>query len=248
MSYLFNTILYKPFLNALVALYTTVALHDLGLSIILLTIIIRFILFPLFQKSIHHQTVMQQLQPKIKVVQEKHAKDREAQAKALMELYKEHDINPFSGFLFILIQLPILIALYQIARNSLREGFFSGLYPFLHAPAVFAPSFFGLINLQERNIILVILTAAAQFLQGKLSLPQGHGGTLSQAERMSRQMVYMAPLLTVFIFFNLPSAVVLYWFTTSVFSIFQQLFINRKLRHGKLGTLPQTINQPPRLQ
>jgi len=230
MAYLYNAILYQPLLNALIFFYNTVAGHDLGLSIIFLTILIRLILFPLFHKSAHHQVKMQRLQPHVKKIQELHKDDREKQTKALMDLHKEHGINPLSGFLLILIQLPILITLYQIVLRSLKPGTITGLYSFIAVPDKIYPTFLGLINLSQRSILIVCLAALAQYLQAKLSiasLPKGKD--LSQAEKMQRQMVFLGPVLTITLFFNFPAAIGLYWCVTSLFSAAQQLIVNKQL-------------------
>src|SRR5438128_1291763 len=117
---LYNWIIYQPILNALVFLYQTVAFHDLGLAIILLTVLIRLLLYPLFHKGVRYQMVMQHLQPQIKKIQDAHKGDYEKQTQALMALYKEHEVNPFSGFLLILVQLPVLIALYHVFLSTAK--------------------------------------------------------------------------------------------------------------------------------
>jgi len=243
MAYIYNLILYQPLLNALIFFYNTIALHDLGLSIIFLTILIRAILYPIFQKSVRHQTVMQRLQPKLKKIQEDHKNDREKQTQAMMALYKEHKINPFSGFLLLLVQLPILIALYQIFIRSLKPNFLVGLYGFVPAPASIHATLFGLINLDQRSILMVGLAALAQYFQAKLALPKVSSGQApTAAEKMSRQMVFMGPVLTLVIFYGFPAAVSLYWFVTSLFSIFQQIIINKQLAHGEMGDADKKNN------
>src|SRR5687767_12153083 len=108
MRYLFHELLYQPLFNALVFLYENVTFGDIGIAIILLTIIIRLILYPLFRKSIRNQMLLQRIQPMVKRIQEEHKENREKQAKALLELYREHKVNPFSGILLLFVQLPIL--------------------------------------------------------------------------------------------------------------------------------------------
>src|SRR3989344_8878862 len=125
MTYFYDHIIYYPILNALVFLYNTIAFHDLGIAIILLTILVRVILYPLFHKSARHQAISQRLQPEVKKLQELHKHDKKKQTEAIMELHKEHGINPFSGFLLLLVQLPILIALYQILSASMKPEFLS---------------------------------------------------------------------------------------------------------------------------
>ena len=238
MSFLYQTIFHQPLLNALVFLYQTVAFHDLGLSIIFLTTVIRLVLFPFFQKSAYHQTVMQRLQPKLKKIQDDHKHDKQKQTEETLRLYKEHNVNPFFGFLFILAQLPVLIALYQIFWKISSPEALVGLYSFVHAPAVLDSSFLGLINLSESSILMVSLAAIAQFFQGKLSLPKTEpGAAQSIAQKMGQQMVFMGPLLTVLLFWKLPAALSLYWVVNSIFGIAQQIIINKKLENGKLGEL-----------
>lgn len=221
MSDLFHKILYQPIFDVLVFLYQ--CLGDLGIAIIVLTVLIRVVLFPLFYKGAKDQAVLQRLSPKIKEIQISHKNNREKQASALMGLYREHRVNPFSGFLLILIQLPILIALYRVFMNgfSIEAGFSDS-------------SFLGLIDLSKKSAIIVGLAAVAQYFQGKLSIIKNEKPfkELTSVERMGRQMVYFGPILTIIFlyFFNLPSAVGLYWLTTSLFSVVQQIIINKRLK------------------
>lgn len=239
MIFLYNTILYYPLLNALIFFYNTIAFEDLGLAIIFLTILIRLLLFPLFHKSARHQTIMQGLQPHLKKIQEDHKGNREKQAQATMAFYKERGINPFSGFLLILIQLPIMIAIYQIFLKSLDPGALMGLYGFVSAPTAIKTMFLGLINLKGKSILMVALAALAQYFQGKMSLPQVKGGEASSpAERASRQMVFLGPVITLIVFYGLPAAISLYWLVATIFSIFQQKFINKQIADAAtLGTI-----------
>ncbi|MEK7168190.1 MAG: YidC/Oxa1 family membrane protein insertase [Patescibacteria group bacterium] len=217
---LFNKILYQPLFNVLVFLYQY--LGDLGVAIIILTVLIRVVLFPLFYKGAKDQAIMQRLAPKIKEIQTNHKNNREEQAKALMGLYREHKVNPLSSFLLILVQLPILIALYQVFMKGLVGPDFLDL------------NFLGLIDLSKKSAIIVGLAAVAQYFQGKLSIIKSEKlfKDLTPVERMGRQMIYLGPILTIIFlyFFNLPSAVGLYWLTTSLFSVIQQIIINKRLK------------------
>ncbi len=237
MSSIFNTILFQPLLNILVGFYNTVAFHDLGLSIVFLTIFIRLLLYPLFHKSMRQQRILQALQPKIKDIQKKHADDRVKQTEAMMALYKEHGTNPFSGIGFLLLQLPVLLALYKLFLNGLNPENLAQLYSFVHRPEFLNATFFGLINLNEPSILLVVLAAALQYFQGKLALPKKHPGELSSAEKIGRQMLFIGPVLTLLIFAKLPAAVGLYWVVTSIISIIQQIVVNRDTHGTKLGTI-----------
>ncbi|MEK7546945.1 MAG: YidC/Oxa1 family membrane protein insertase [Patescibacteria group bacterium] len=228
---LYRLIIYQPILNALIFLYETIAFYDFGLAIIFCTILIRLILYPIFHKSAKHQMVMQKIQPKIEKIKEVHRDNKEKQLKATMDLYHEHGVNPFSGILLLFVQLPVLIALYQIFFDKLTPEILSAnLYSFLDAPGTFNTSFLGLINLEHSSILMVSLAAILQYFQGKMMLPKIEKGRKpSAAESIGRQMVYLAPVLTLLIFARLPAAISLYWAVSVVFSIFQQIIINRQL-------------------
>lgn len=228
---LFRTILYIPLLNALVFLYETVALQDLGIAIILMTLAIRIILYPLFGKAVRHNLALQRIQPKVKKLQDEHKHDRVKQGEELMRLYKTEGVNPFAGFFILLIQLPILIALFQLSINIVKPDALASLYSFIPSPdGPLNTVFLGLINLSEPDIFMVVLAAVAQFVQGKLSLARAPQKTkdLSPMEQVGRQMVYVAPVMTLVLFANFPAAIGLYWLTTTLASIVQQWLINRE--------------------
>ena len=229
---LYHLILKYPILNLLIFFYQTIAFHDLGLAIILVTLFIRLILYPFFHAGAKQQILMQRIQPHVKRIQEQHKNDREKQAQALMELYKEHGVNPFSSILLLVIQIPILIALYRIVLSHLNGAALTGLYSFVPAPATINSTFLGIINLQAKNFWLVLVAAILQYIQARLAIwrdPQ-NTAALSAPEKMARQMAFIGPLITIIIFYNLPAAVGLYWLTTSAFSIIQQVIVNRHLR------------------
>jgi len=156
-SFLFNEALYRPLFNGLIFLYNAIPPHDFGAAIILLTIIIRLILYPLNQKAITSQKALSQLQPQVKELQAKYPTDKVKQSQLLMELYKKNNINPASGCLPLLIQLPILIALYRVLLNGLKPESLSALYSFVSQPGLIDPMFLGLINLAKAYIPLAIL-------------------------------------------------------------------------------------------
>lgn len=234
MSGLFFKILYQPLFNALIFLYENISFYDFGIAIIILTILIRLILFPLFFKGAKDQAILQRLAPKIREIQKNHKHDKEKQTKAILEVYKEHKVNPFSNFLLILIQLPILIALYRVFLQGFSSEAVKDLYSFIPPPASIDHFFLGIIDLSKTNFIIAIVAALIQFLQSRLLVPKNTKpfNELSTAEKMGQQMLFIGPLLTFFFlyFLNLPSAIGIYWLTTSLFSVIQQLIINKSLR------------------
>src|SRR3990167_5608002 len=122
MKNLFHTLLYQPILEVLIFIYKAIAFRDLGIAIILLTVFIRFLLLPFFYRGAKDQTTIQKLQPLVKKIQQDHKDNKEKQTQALLELYRQHRINPFSSFLLLIIQLPILIALYRVFLTGLSDN------------------------------------------------------------------------------------------------------------------------------
>lgn len=227
---MFNDFFYQPLLNTLIFLYQTVSFYDFGIAIILLTLLVRIVLFPLFYKGSKSQTIIQRLQPALKKIQHDHKGNREKLAQATMELYKKNKVNPFSGILLLVVQLPILFALFKLFQ-SLSNLPLDNLYSFVSRPEYLNPQFLHLIDLGKSNIFIVILAAIAQYFQGHLALPKiEKGKELAPAEKISRQMVLFGPFITVVFLISLPSALGLYWFATSVFSVIQQLYINKKIK------------------
>lgn len=232
----FTIIFYQPILSFLVFLYNTAAFKDIGVAIILLTIIIRLILWPLTNKAIKSQKELQSLQPKLEEIKKK-TTSKEEQARATMALYKEHKINPFSSCLPILIQLPFLIAVYQVFRDGLSNKL--GLvYSFISKPETINTVSFGFVDLSEKNIYLAILAGAAQFWQGKMMLAKNKAAKNnsvasiskdeSMAAIMNKQMTYMMPVLTVFIGATLPGGLTLYWLVITLLTALQQFIILKK--------------------
>ena len=238
MAYLYTTLIHQPLLNLLVFFYNTIAFQDLGLAIIFLTILVRLILFPLFQKSMRTQTIMQELQPHVKRIQAEHKKDLKKQSESMMALYREHKVNPFSGFLLLIVQLPLLIALYQVFGSNFDPKVFTELYSFVHVPANFHQSFLGLINLGNRNMLIVASAAIAQYFQGKVSFRGVQkGAEMNPAQGAAKTMIFVGPVITFTFLLYLPAAVGLYWLVTSLFTIGQQLIINKTLKDGKMGKI-----------
>jgi len=229
LTLLYNEILFRPLFNGLIFLYNVIPGHDFGVAIIVLTVIIRFILYPLNQRAIKSQKEMQAIQPKVKEVQQKFKNDRGKQGQALMQLYKEHKINPASGCLPLLVQFPLLIALLSVFRNGLNPNKLSELYRFVARPDVLNSMFLGFIDLSKANIYLAILAGVAQFIQSKMIAPKTNAsGGQDFASAMNKQMLYIFPALTVFIAASLPAGLGIYWIAMTVFGIVQQYFVLKK--------------------
>lgn len=217
MAGLFQSYVYGPILSVLVFIYQTLAFNDLGTAIIILTVFIRIILFPLFYKGAKDQAIMQRLQPHIKRIQEEHKENKEVQAKELLELYKKHNFNPFSGIFLLLIQIPVFIALFKLFGKELQNSAF-------HDHLLF-----GIFDLGSKGLILPFIAAMLQYAQGKLSMPKTTTTDSNPLASMGKTMVIVGPILTLIILGNLPAALSVYWITSSLFSVVQQVYINKKL-------------------
>ncbi|MDD5110286.1 MAG: YidC/Oxa1 family membrane protein insertase [Patescibacteria group bacterium] len=235
MRQLFYLILYQPIFNLLVLIYQYTPGHDLGVSIILLTVLFKLVLYPLTAKSLKIQRQMQLIQPQINALQQKYKGQKELLSKELMELYKREKVNPFSSCLPLLIQLPFLIAVYQVFITGLKPGELTGLYAFVQNPGPLNAIAFGFLDLaQPKNWILAGLAGLAQFWQAKMTVtkkPVVHGGGAKDedmAAAMSKQMLYLMPAMTVFISYSLPTGLALYWLAMTLLTVGQQYLMLRK--------------------
>jgi len=186
---------------------------------------------------------MQELQPKIKALQEKYKNDKEKQSRALMEFYKENKANPLSGCLPMVVQLVFLIAIYRVLFNISSAGLVvntNDLYSFVGNPGQINKMFLGIIDLASAinlgnlawkdapHVILVVLAAGSQYFQTKMLManqPAGKPEKEKQADFsqiMSKQMLFLGPLLTLFIGVKFPAGLALYWLASTVFMIAQQ--------------------------
>lgn len=233
MMYLFQEIFYRPILNFLVFLYNIIPGHDLGVAIILLTIVIKLILHPLSLKSLKSQKELQDIQPKIDALKEEHKDNKEALAKATMDLYKEHKINPFSSCLPLLIQLPFLLAVYQVFRDGLASRL-DLVYSFVYRPEMINAFSFGFVDLSKPNVILAVLAGVAQFWQAKTMMAKQPKKVETNPKQpdistmMSKQMLYLMPAVTIFIGVSLPGGLTLYWFVLTMLTALQQWLMFRK--------------------
>ena len=227
----FNTVLYQPLFNALVFLYQHIPGNDFGIAVIVLTVLIRFLLYPVMFKSLKSQKQMQELQPKVQEIKQKFKDNKQEQSKAMMELYQKEKINPFGGCFPLIIQMPILIALYRVFWKGFQPEQLNFLYSFIPSPGQIDPSFLGILDLSNPSIFLALVAGVAQFFQGK-TLSSKVVGQKAQAgqfsQMMQKQMIYFFPFFTVLILWRMPAAIGIYWIITALFSIFQQRIINKK--------------------
>jgi YidC/Oxa1 family membrane protein insertase len=273
MMQLLTVIFYQPLLNLLVLAYNLIPGHDLGLAIIAVTILIKLVLYPFSLKSIQSQKAMQELQPKLDALKLKFKDDKEAQAKEMMLLYKNEKVSPFSSCLPLLIQLPFLIAIYQVFRTGLSNGSLGLVYPFIANPGHINPIAFGFLDLSKPQWVLALLAAVIQFWQAKMLVnkkpevpgyknaaifnPQGiptpgliaNSGAKDEnmMAMMNKQMTYLMPAMTLIIGFSLPGGLALYWVAMTLVMVAQQYlafnFHNKKQTVEVIDKAP-TANNP----
>lgn len=196
-----------------------------GISIILLSIVVNFALYPLTRKSFKSMQEMKNLQPEIKKIQEKYKKNPQKLNKEIMGLYKEHKVNPFGGCFPMLLQMPVFVALY----NGLSKFIDLKNAQFLWIKDLAAPDSVRLGFVAGANVhILPILMAIVMYVQQKISYPQTQAGLSEQQVQQQKMMATMMPFLFGFIFYNFPSGLVLYWFVNTLIMTGQQMLLIKK--------------------
>ncbi|MBX4210605.1 YidC/Oxa1 family membrane protein insertase [Candidatus Parcubacteria bacterium] len=239
MKALLTAIFYQPLYNGLIFLMHILPWADAGIVIILFTFIVRLILFPLSKKAVETQLQMKKLEPHLNALKEKHKDDRAAHAQATMQLYKEKGVNPFSSFLLLIIQIPIVFALYRIfLKSGLPLVDQKLLYSFVAHSAKVANNmyFLGLVDISHKSFWLALLAAITSFIQIRFSVPpiptKANNPSLRDdlARSMNLQMRFMFPVIMFFIAYSISGAIALYLITTNVFTIGQELYVRRKMR------------------
>lgn len=245
---MFRTLIFDPLYNILILILDVVPWADLGLAIVILTILVKLALFPLSIKSVRTQQMMKKVEPEIKALQEKYKDDRQTQAMEMMALYKKYNIKPFSSFLVILIQLPIIFGLYYVfLRSGLPVVDMSIVYDFIKPPTEINHIFLGVIDITERSIWLSLLAAITQFLHARLTFKKNKEAQQESAgddsfkatfaKTMGTQMQYVFPILVFFISYGLFSAIALYWATSNIFHIGQEYYVKRKFKQKEDNTV-----------
>lgn len=233
----FYAFIFEPLYNALIFLVSTVPYADVGIAVITLTIIVKFLLFPLSLKAVKTQLSMRLLEPKINQIKEKYKSNREEQAKKMMELYRTEGVNPFSSIATLLIQLPIIFGLYWIlVKGGLPDINFDFLYAITPVPETLNMRFLWVEDISEGSIILALLSGVTQFFQIKLAMPEikKRGANPSMKDDLARsfqlQMRYVMPVIVVGVAYVISAAIALYWTTSNLFAIGQELYMRRRLK------------------
>lgn len=238
LSSFWNAVFYRPLYNLLLIGVTVMPNADVGLAVIAITILVKLILFPLTQRSIESQMKMKALEPEINRIKET-VSDKAEASRQTFALYKEKKVSPFSSCLLILVQLPVIIALYMVFMHGFDSVPF-GPYSFVHAPETFNMRFLGLFDLAKKSIVLAIVAGLTQFIQGWLAQKrtgkpaEGTNAAAKFSQTLQTQMTYVLPIMITFIAYQVSAAVALYWITSNIVTIGQELYTIKKLKGGKI--------------
>ena len=205
------SMLAKPLLHSLKFFYGYT--HNYGLAIIIITIILKLLFFPLTHKSYKSMKEMQKLQPKMTALREKFKNDRDAMNKAIMELYQTHKVNPMGGCLPMLVQIPVFFSLYKALMFSVELR---------HAPFMF---WITDLSGKDPYYVTPVIMGATMFIQQKM--------TPSTMDPMQAKMMLALPVVFTFMFLSFPSGLVLYWLVNNILTIAQQVYINKSLREAE---------------
>jgi YidC/Oxa1 family membrane protein insertase len=197
--------------------------HSWGLAIILLAIFLNIILFPLTVKSFQSMQKMQALHPQMEKLKTQHKDNPQKLNKEIMELYKKYKINPFSGCLPMLLQMPIFIALYQALMKSieLRHTKFLWINDLSAPDAVKIPINLPIVG-NSINILPLVMVAA-MVVQQKMSTKTAGAAVSEEQKQQQKMMLIIMPIMFGFIFYNMPSGLVLYWVINTSLTIVEQM-------------------------
>jgi len=252
-----HTVFYQPIFNLLILIVLIMPNRDLGLAIIVMTFVIKMAMWPLTQKALKSQRAMAVLQPKVAALKAEYKTDQEKLGKELMALYAKEKVSPATSCVLVLVQLPVMIALYRALMHGVGVGTndMNVLYSFVPHDLVLKPTLLGLMDLSKRSIPLALAAGVAQFVQGWLTVRQTQphqppGSTDEETMAMvNKQMMYMMPIVTVFIGWKMPAGLSLYWFVMTSLAALQQYLLVKPFmsflnRTPKLETPPAPPTPP----
>lgn len=248
---MYHTFVFQPLYNGLVGIMDAFPWADVGVAVIIFTIIVKLILFPLSKSSLLTQVRMKKIEPEANKIKTQYANDRQTQTLKIMALYKEHGVKPFSGVLLLIIQLPILLALISVFYKIIPSIHPEFLYSFITAPDITDKvRFLGLIDLTQKSLILALITGVAQYFQLHYSLasqqPVGVISAKSENAKgimnpdmmasMTKQMKFFLPILAfASTYWLIPaqfpqaaSVIAIYWTVSTLFTLGQELYIRKK--------------------
>ena len=238
-NYIWHTFFFDPVYNSLVFFIDVIPGGDVGLAIIATVFLVKTILFPVSVKAAKTQRIMKEIEPHLKELKETHKDDKEAQAKAMMEIYKNAGMNPFASILLIFIQIPVVIALYfsvyrggGIALPAINTDL---LYSFVAEPMTITMNFLGMIDITERSVLLAVAAGVTQFFVVSVTMPklppkvEGAEPNMKDdfMRNMQVQMKYVMPVLIGVIAYTISAAIALYFLVSNIVALIQEVFVRK---------------------
>lgn len=238
-SYIWHTIFFDPIYNTLIFFVDTVRGGDVGLAIIATVIVVKMVLLPLSIKAAKTQKIMREIEPKLKEIKETHKDNREEQARAMMAIYKEANLNPFASIVLVFLQIPIVFALYFSVYSgggiSLPDINTTLLYSFIPEPTTVSMNFLGFFDITKRSLLLAVGAGITQFIFTRMTLPVLPAKDPEAApdfkddfmRNMHLQMKYVMPVLIAFIAYTISATIALYFVVSNLVAIAQEFYVRK---------------------
>jgi len=231
----FKTIVYIPLYNFLVLLLN-VSWIDIGIATVILTILVKIILYPLSKKALVTQLKMKEKEGELNAIKEKY-KDSQEQALKIMEFYRTNKINPFSSIFTVFIQIPIIYSLYYIfSRSGLPMVNHDLLYSFIKAPEQISALFLGFWDITKKSAVLAVLAGLSSFLQMHFASQSASnndktaGNSEDFSTIMMKQMKFTMPVIVFLISWRISGVIALYWLVSNLLGIAQDLYIRKQMK------------------
>ncbi len=224
---MFKILFYQPIINLLYLFFNYI--QDYGIAIILTTIVIRMILWPLFTQNEHLQAKIKKIQPEIKKIQAENKKDPQKQTALLLEVYKTNKVNPSFAFIFAIVQVFVIFGLFSAFKISIRPDFidiiYSSLAGLIHVPINY--TLLNIVDLSKPSLIFAIIATITQVLQGVITIKN-----LSKTDpqrNMLMMFTFVFPVIFILNYKHFESVIFLYWSTLTIVNIVQTLYIRHKM-------------------
>ena len=238
-SYIWHTFFFDPVYNGLIFFIDIIPGGDVGLAIIATIVVVKVVLLPLSIKAAKTQRIMREIEPKLREIKETHKDNREAQALAMMTVYREAGMNPFASLFLIFLQIPIIIALYFSVYSGggvkLPDINIDLLYAFVDNPSFVNMNFLGMIDITGKSVFLAFLAGITQYYQVKVSIPELPPRDPNKAPEMKDEIVrnmhlqmrYVMPVIIFFVSYAISAAIALYFFVSNIVAILQEFYIKK---------------------
>jgi YidC/Oxa1 family membrane protein insertase len=231
---LFHTYLSVPIYNLLVFLIGVMPAGDVGLAVIAVTLIVKIIILPLSYSAVRTQRAMKVIEPELNEIKKRYKDDSAEQARQQFALYKKYRINPFASFFTLLIQLPILLALYWVFRGEALPSIdVNSLYTFVAIPPHISTQLIGVFSVIGKSLPLAALAGITQYLQAVFAIPTppktGTGGMAEDFGRaMAMQARFVIPFIIALVSYETSGAVALYFVTSNIVTLFQEYLVRKR--------------------